>query len=92
MEVANQNVGAELRYLGEIPDDDAVMQHRLGQLPLIATEPKAPTSLAVTALVARLIQFCGDLRPRQVKGASVALSHNIGGHPTACGIAILARD
>ena len=68
MEVANQNVGAELRYLGEIPDDDAVMQHRLGQLPLIATEPEAPTSLAVTALVARLIQFCGDLRPRQVKG------------------------
>ena len=68
MEVANQNVGVQLRYLGEIPDDDSVMQHRLGQLPLIATEPEAPTSLAVTALVERMIQICGDLRPKRVNG------------------------
>lgn len=68
MEVANQNVGIELSYLGEIPDDDSVMQHRLGQLPLIATEPEAPTSVAVTALLERMIQICGDLRPRTVKG------------------------
>jgi flagellar biosynthesis protein FlhG len=68
MEVANQNVGVELSYLGEIPDDDSVMQHRLGQLPLIATEPEAPTSVAVTALLERMIQICGDLRPRTVKG------------------------
>tara|TARA_R110002094_G_scaffold36099_3_gene48578 strand:+ start:869 stop:1834 length:966 start_codon:yes stop_codon:yes gene_type:complete len=67
-EVASQNVGVDLRYLGEIPDDDSVMQHRLGQLPLIATEPESPTSQAVQALAERLIQMCGGLRQRTVKG------------------------
>jgi len=36
-------------------------------------------------------QLRGQAGERQVPGAEVALSHNIGGHPTACGIAILAR-
>lgn len=67
-EVATQNVGVELRYLGEIPDDDSVMQHRLGQLPLIATEPDAPTSIAVRALADRLVQLCGGVRQRTVSG------------------------
>ena len=67
-EVASQNVGVELRYLGEVPDDDSVMQHRLGQLPLVVTEPEAPTSLAVRALAERLIQICGGIRPRTVDG------------------------
>jgi acetyl-CoA C-acetyltransferase len=39
-----------------------------------------------------VLQLQGRAGPRQVEGARVALSHNIGGHPTACGIAILARD
>jgi len=38
------------------------------------------------------LQLQGRAGERQVKGAATALSHNIGGHPTACGIAILARD
>lgn len=67
-EVARQHVGVELHYLGEIPDDDSVMQHRLGQLPLVATEPTAPTSVALAALAARLEQLCGGLRRRQVAG------------------------
>jgi len=67
-EVAGRNVGVELRYLGEIPDDDSVMQHRLGQLPLVVTDPEAPTSLAVRALLERLIQICGGIRPRTVDG------------------------
>ncbi|MBL8734686.1 MAG: P-loop NTPase [Planctomycetes bacterium] len=67
-EVARQHVGVELHYLGEIPDDDAVMQHRLGQLPLVASEPEAPTSVALLALVARLEQICSGLRPREVAG------------------------
>ena len=65
-EVASQNVGVELGYLGEVPDDDSVMQHRLGQLPLVATEPDSPTSVAVRALAERLIQISGGLRPRTV--------------------------
>lgn len=67
-EVARQHVGVQLHYLGEIPDDDAVMQHRLGQLPLVASEPAAPTSVAVAALAERLVQLCGGLRPREVAG------------------------
>jgi acetyl-CoA C-acetyltransferase len=46
----------------------------------------------VRMLYENVLQLRGQAGPRQVKGASVALSHNIGGHPTACGIAILARD
>jgi flagellar biosynthesis protein FlhG len=65
-EVARQHVGVQLHYLGEIPDDDAVMQHRLGQLPLVATDPAAPTSRALAALLQRLEGTCGGLRPREV--------------------------
>jgi acetyl-CoA C-acetyltransferase len=36
-------------------------------------------------------QLRGKAGPRQVKDVHTALSHNIGGHPTACGIAILGR-
>ena len=45
----------------------------------------------VRMLYENVLQLRGQAGPRQVKDASVALSHNIGGHPTACGIAILAR-
>ncbi len=65
-EVARQHVGVQLVYLGEIPDDDAVMQHRLGQLPLVAIEPTAPTSVALAAMVQRLHQLTGGLRAREV--------------------------
>jgi len=36
-----------------------------------------------------VLQLQGRAEGRQVKGATTALSHNIGGHPTVCGIAIL---
>lgn len=65
-EVSKQHVGVPLTYLGEIPDDDAVMQHRLGQLPLIATDPAAPTSQALVAVVERLLQLTGGLGAREV--------------------------
>jgi len=67
-EVASQHAGVDLQYLGEIPDDPAVMHHRLGQLPLVATDPEAPTSAAVRALSERLIQICGGMRRRTVAG------------------------
>ena len=65
-EVARQHVGVQLEYLGEIPDDDAVMQHRLGQLPLVATDATAPTSLALARLLQRLEGASGGLRAREV--------------------------
>ena len=37
-------------------------------------------------------QLQGKAGDRQVKNASLALSHNIGGAPQACGIAIIGRD
>ncbi len=67
-EVARQHVGVQLHYLGEVPDDDAVTQQRLGQLPLVATDPEAPTSRAVQGIVAKLVQVCGSLQPRMIDG------------------------
>jgi acetyl-CoA C-acetyltransferase len=46
----------------------------------------------VRMIYENVLQLQGRAGPRQVRDAHVALSHNIGGHPTACGIAILARD
>ena len=38
------------------------------------------------------LQLQGRAGERQVANPKLALSHNLGGHPTACGIAILGRD
>ncbi len=46
----------------------------------------------VRMLYENVLQLRGKAGKRQVKDARVALSHNIGGHPTACGIAILAKE
>jgi acetyl-CoA C-acetyltransferase len=37
-------------------------------------------------------QLQGKAEQRQVKNAALALSHNIGGAPQACGISIIGRD
>ena len=39
-----------------------------------------------------VLQLQGRAGERQVEGPEIALSHNIGGHPTACGIAVLGRS
>lgn len=67
-EVARQHVGVQLSYLGELPDDASVMQHRLGQLPLVATDPQAPMARSLAALAERLRAQCGGLAPRDVAG------------------------
>jgi acetyl-CoA C-acetyltransferase len=43
----------------------------------------------VRMLYENVLQLQGRAGKRQVKNPTLALSHNIGGHPTACGIAIL---
>jgi acetyl-CoA C-acetyltransferase len=43
----------------------------------------------VRMIYENVLQLQGRAGARQVKGAQTALSHNIGGHPTVCGIAIL---
>jgi len=49
--------------------------------------PTAATG--VRMIYENVLQLQGRAGPRQVQGAELALSHNIGGHPTSCGIAIL---
>lgn len=65
-EVARQHVGVQLHYLGEIVDDASVTQHRLGQLPLVATDPLSPIAASLEKLTARLVSICGGLRQREV--------------------------
>jgi acetyl-CoA C-acetyltransferase len=45
----------------------------------------------VRMIYENVLQLRGKAGKRQVKDVNLALSHNIGGHPTACGIAILGR-
>jgi flagellar biosynthesis protein FlhG len=65
-EVARQHVGVQLSYLGEIIDDGSVMQHRLGQLPLVATEPEAAIAQNLARLADRLGELVGGFAPRQL--------------------------
>lgn len=67
-EVSRQHVGISLDYLGEVLDDPRVSQHRLGQLPLVVTEPGAGTSLALLGIATRLEQIAGPLQARPVEG------------------------
>jgi acetyl-CoA C-acetyltransferase len=46
----------------------------------------------VRMIYENVLQLRGKAGPRQVKDVLTALSHNIGGHPTACGIAILGKS
>jgi acetyl-CoA C-acetyltransferase len=45
----------------------------------------------VRMIYENVLQLRGKAGQRQVKDVNLALSHNIGGHPTACGIAILGK-
>jgi acetyl-CoA C-acetyltransferase len=46
----------------------------------------------VRMIYENVLQLRGKAGLRQVKDVNTALSHNIGGHPTACGIAILGKS
>ena len=46
----------------------------------------------VRMIYENVLQLTGRAEKRQVPNATLALSHNIGGHPTACGIAILGIE
>ena len=46
----------------------------------------------VRMLYENVLQLRGQAGPRQIKNATMALSHNIGGAPQACGIAILGSN
>jgi acetyl-CoA C-acetyltransferase len=65
-----------------------------GELPVntdggIKTFGHPTGATGVRMLYENVLQLQGRAGKRQVKNPTLALSHNIGGHPTACGIAIL---
>jgi len=66
LDVARQHVGLELHFLGEIPEEERVTQHRLGQLPLCATEPDSEFTGKLQLLCERLRARCGGLFARDV--------------------------
>ncbi|MEM7203440.1 MAG: P-loop NTPase [Planctomycetota bacterium] len=65
-EVAQRYSGVSLTYLGEVAFDPKVTQRRLGQLPLVVTEPQDPISEAVRAVLRNLEGVTGPLAPRHV--------------------------
>ena len=65
-EVARQHVGVNLDYLGEVIEDPRIGQHRLGQLPLVVTEPAGATAQALSSVVDRLAKVADPLAPREV--------------------------
>ena len=66
-EVARQHVGVQLEYLGEILEDASVTQHRLGQMPLVATEPDAPLAQGLAGMQRRLAEIVGGFEQREVE-------------------------
>lgn len=60
-QVSRRFVGCELHYLGELPEDSAVMQRRLGQPPLSVSHPTCPISLSIEALLAELSPLANGL-------------------------------
>lgn len=70
-QVSRRFVGCELHYLGELPEDPAVTQRRLGQPPLSVSHPQCPTTLAITALLTELETAVGGLRSRPATGPSL---------------------
>jgi hypothetical protein len=59
---------------------------------LYRTGHDTPITVRYRMIYENVLELRGKAGKRQVKDVHTALSHNIGGHPTACGIAILGRD
>ncbi len=56
--------------------------------------PEWAPATGVRQVYENVLQLRGQAGDRQVAGVDgkFAVSHNIGGHPTACGIAVLGRQ
>jgi flagellar biosynthesis protein FlhG len=62
--VSRRFVGIAIHYAGEVAEDPAVSQRRLGQPPLIVSHPRCPTSQAVMGVVRHLERTLGGNWPR----------------------------
>ncbi len=83
---------------GEAKDHVAAGTFELGgELPVntdggLKTFGHPTGATGVRMIYENVMQLQGRADKRQVKGATTALSHNIGGPPTTCGIAILGMN
>ena len=64
-DVARRFIGCSIHYLGEVPEDPAVTQRRLGQPPLLVSNPSCQTSRAVLRILDNMTRAMGGLGPRQ---------------------------
>lgn len=67
-DVSRRFTGCSLHYLGAIPEEPAATHRRLGQAPLLISRPECPASVSLRAILDRLDDLVGGLRPRQVAG------------------------
>lgn len=63
-EVARRFTGLPIHYAGEIPEDPAVTQRRLGQPPLVVSHPECAVSRSVVRLLRTLEERLGTLAQR----------------------------
>ena len=64
--VSRRHAATELVYLGQVREDPTVTQRRLGQQPVVATNPRCGTAQDLRRLAARLEEVAGPLEPREV--------------------------
>jgi flagellar biosynthesis protein FlhG len=60
-EVSRRFTGCSIHYSGDVPEDAAVTHRRLGQPPLIVSDPQCPTAMAVNAVLSTLEARIGAL-------------------------------
>lgn len=70
-EVSRRFAGCQIHYGGEVPEDPAVTQRRLGQPPLVVSHPECRTSQAVNRIVNALELQTGGLSQRPITGAGI---------------------
>lgn len=75
-DVCQRFCGAAISYLGEVPEDPAVAQRRLGQAPLISVDAASETVRCIRESMARLETLTGGLVPR-LRAPSQALGHRL---------------
>ena len=69
-EVARRFTGLTMHYLGEVPDDPAVTQRRLGQAPLVYSDPECAVSEAVETILDQLEELTGPFHRRDLEPAN----------------------
>ena len=67
-DVARRFAGCEIHDAGEVPEDPAVSQRRLGQSPITVGHPECATSQAIHKVVTNLLEATGGMvaQPTQV--------------------------